>query len=109
MKARWRTVVCATIVAGAAPGVVIRAIKPDIITAVGAVPAHIAGRFREPTAFQQSKDGQFYVFDRRGHTVFSVDSTMTTFHQVVMIGAEEGRIIDPTAFAVEPDGTFVVA
>jgi hypothetical protein len=26
-----------------------------------------------------------------------------------MIGAEEGRIIDPTAFAVEPDGSFVVA
>jgi hypothetical protein len=27
----------------------------------------------------------------------------------VQIGSEEGRIIDPTAFAVEPNGTFVVA
>jgi hypothetical protein len=27
----------------------------------------------------------------------------------VQIGAESGRIIDPTAFAVEPHGTFVVA
>ena len=26
-----------------------------------------------------------------------------------MIGQEQGRIIDPTAFAVEPNGTFVVA
>lgn len=49
------------------------------------------------------------MFDRRAHTVYSVDSTMTSFRQVVMIGAEEGRIIDPTAFAVEPNGTFVVA
>lgn len=73
------------------------------------MPAHIAGTFRDPIGFQQSKDGQYYVFDRRAHTVYSVDSTMTTSRQVVMIGAEEGRIIDPTAFAVEPDGTFVVA
>jgi hypothetical protein len=85
------------------------AIKPDIIRSVGAVPAHIAGRFRNPLGFQQSKDGQYYVFDQRAHTVFSIDATMTTSRQVVMIGAEEGRIIDPTAFAVEPDGTFVVA
>ena len=85
------------------------AIKPDIIRSVGAVPAHIAGQFRNPLGFQQSKDGQYYVFDQRAHTVFSIDATMTTSRQVVMIGAEAGRIIDPTAFAVEPDGTFVVA
>jgi hypothetical protein len=85
------------------------AIKPDIIRSVGAVPAHIAGQFRNPLGFQQSKDGQYYVFDQRAHTVFSIDATMTTSRQVVMIGAEAGRIIDPTAFAIEPDGTFVVA
>ena len=85
------------------------AIKPDVIHSAGAVPAHIAGTFREPLGFQQSADGQYYVFDRRSHTVFSIDRTMTTSRQVVMIGAEEGRIIDPTAFALHADGTFVVA
>ncbi len=85
------------------------AIKPDTIRSVSAVPPHIAGQFRNPLGFQQSKDGQYYVFDQRAHTVFSIDATMTTSRQVVMIGAEAGRIIDPTAFAVEPDGTFVVA
>jgi len=85
------------------------AIKPDTIRSVGAVPPHITGQFRNPLGFQQSKDGQYYVFDQRAHTVFSIDATMTTSRQVVMIGAEAGRIIDPTAFAVEPDGTFVVA
>jgi hypothetical protein len=29
--------------------------------------------------------------------------------EIIQIGAEQGRIIDPTAFAVEPAGTFVVA
>jgi len=85
------------------------AIKPDTIRSVSAVPPHIAGQFRNPLGFQQSKDGQYYVFDQRAHTVFSIDAAMTTSRQVVMIGAEAGRIIDPTAFAVEPDGTFVVA
>ena len=85
------------------------AIKPDTIRSVSAVPPHIAGQFRNSLGFQQSKDGQYYVFDQRAHTVFTIDATMTTSRQVVMIGAEAGRIIDPTAFAVEPDGTFVVA
>ena len=85
------------------------AIKPDVIRSVAAVPPHLAGQFRDPLGFQQTTDGTYYVFDRRGHTVFSIDSTMTSSRQVVMIGAEAGRIIDPTAFAVEPQGTFVVA
>ena len=85
------------------------AIRAEIIRSVAAVPPHIAGRFRDPLSFQQSRDGQYYVFDRRAHTVYSIDSTLNTFRQVVMIGAEEGRIIDPTAFALAPDGTFVVA
>src|SRR4029077_8005064 len=29
--------------------------------------------------------------------------------QVVTIGGEPGKIIEPTAFAVEPNGTFIVA
>lgn len=85
------------------------AITFETLQSSGAVPAHVAGRFREPLSFQQSRDGQYYIFDRRGHTVYSVDSTMTTFRQVVMIGAEAGRIIDPTAFAVHSDGSFAVA
>ena len=72
-------------------------------------PAHVAGRFREPTGFQQSASGQYFVFDRRAHTVYGLDERQTSAWEIVTIGAEPGRIIDPTAFAVEPDGTFVVA
>lgn len=74
-----------------------------------AIPPHLAGRFREPIGFQQSKDGQYFVFDRRAHTVYGIDQQQTSVWQIVQIGSETGRIIDPTAFAVEPDGTFVVA
>lgn len=85
------------------------AISVQTLRSTSAIPAHIAGRFREPLGFQQARDGEYYVFDRRAHTVFSIDEHMTTFRQVVMIGAEEGRIIDPTAFALEPEGSFAVA
>jgi len=49
------------------------------------------------------------VFDRRGHTVYGLDDDLSSAWEIVQIGSEEGRIIDPTAFAVEANGTFVVA
>lgn len=85
------------------------AIKPDTLRSTAAVPAHLAGRFRDAIGFQQSKAGQHFVFDRRAHTVYGLDESLSSVWQIVQIGSESGRIIDPTAFAVEPDGTFVVA
>jgi hypothetical protein len=41
--------------------------------------------------------------------VFGIDQDQTSSWEIIKIGSEEGRIIDPTAFAVEPTGTFVVA
>jgi hypothetical protein len=88
---------------------VVEARAPETLRSVGAVPAHVAGRFREPIGFQQSDSGQYFIFDRRGHAVFGLDEQQTSSWEIVQIGAEEGRIIDPTAFSVAPDGTFVVA
>ena len=87
----------------------VAALKPDVLRSAGAVPAHIAGKFREPTGFQQSASGQYFVFDRRAHVVHGLDAEQSSSWEIVHIGGEEGRIIDPTAFAVEPNGTFVVA
>jgi hypothetical protein len=92
---------------GLAPSLSAR--KPDVVRSAGAIPANIAGRFREPIGFQQAASGQYFVFDRRAHTVYGIDETQTSVWEIVQIGAEPGRIIDPTAFSVEPNGTFVVA
>ena len=85
------------------------ALQVDVLRPIDAIPAHIAGRFRDPTGFQQASSGQYFVFDRRSHVVFGVDAARTSAWEIVHIGGEEGRIIDPTAFAVAPDGTFAVA
>src|SRR6478752_801419 len=68
------------------------ALASDILRSSGAVPAHIAGRFREPTGFQQSSSGQYFVFDRRAHTVYGLDAQQASSWEIIRIGAEEGRI-----------------
>ncbi|PWT84395.1 MAG: hypothetical protein C5B57_04955, partial [Blastocatellia bacterium] len=85
------------------------ALNPDVLRSIGAVPPEVAGRFREPAGFQAAASGQYFVFDRRGHAVYGLDAQQSSMWPIVQIGSEPGRIIDPTAFSVAPDGTFVVA
>ncbi len=84
-------------------------IQPETLRSVGGLPAHIAGRFTELTACRQAANGTFFVFDRRAHTVFRVPPAADAPHEIVKIGAEPGRILQPYAFDLAPDGTFVVA
>jgi len=76
---------------------------------VGSLPPHIVGLFFEPINFQQARSGTYYVFDRRGHTVYVVDEARTMARKVLEIGYEEGRVLQPTGFDLGPDGRFVVA
>ncbi len=85
------------------------ALSVDTLSPVRSVPPDIAGRFRDARGFQQAASGQYFVFDRRAHAVWGIDAAMDGRWQIVEIGAEAGRILDPTTFAVAPDGTFVVA
>lgn len=92
-----------------AAGPAVGALGVDVLRSKGAIPADLAGRFLAPTGFQQSASGQYFVFDRRAHTVYGIDEEKTSVWEIVKIGPESGRIIDPTAFSLEPQGTFVVA
>ncbi len=83
--------------------------RVETLRSVSGLSPEIAGLFREPLDFQQIESGQYFVFDRRGHSVHSVDATGQSSKKLVEIGGEEGRVIEPRAFATAPDGTFVVA
>jgi hypothetical protein len=83
--------------------------RVEVLKSSGGLPAHIAGLFAEPINFQQARDGTHYVFDRRAHTVYRIDESLSTAARIVQIGHEEGRIIEPTAFDLDPGGMFVVA
>ena len=81
----------------------------EVLKAVGSLAPHVVGLFRNPIGFKQTANGDYYVFDRRGHTVFRVDPPGDVAAKLVQIGAEEGRLIEPSAFDVAPNGSFAVA
>lgn len=82
--------------------------SPESLRSVAALPAHIAGRFRDIAACHLSPDGEYLVFDRRAHAVSLVPKGGEP-REIVQIGVEPGRIIGPLAFDSAPDGTFVIA
>jgi hypothetical protein len=88
---------------GAVPG------RPiDVLRSSGGLPAHIAGSFQRPIGFQQTDTGQYFVFDRRAHAVYSVAGD--TAKKIIEVGAEAGRVLDPSAFDIDPgNGSFVIA
>src|SRR3954463_12921550 len=78
------------------------------LRSTGGLPAHIAGSFQRPLGFQQSDAGQYFVFDRRAHAVYTVAGDAAK--KIVEVGAEAGRVLDPSAFDISPeDGSFVIA
>jgi hypothetical protein len=85
------------------------AVTVQTLRSVGGLPPHLVGMFQEPASYQQSTNGLYYVFDRRGHAVWTVDPTRTMARRAVEIGSEQGRILEPYGFDVARDGTFVVA
>src|SRR5687767_15067912 len=50
------------------------ALTVETLRSISSLPPHIVGLFEEPLGFQQTPEGPYYVFDRRGHTVYTVDA-----------------------------------
>ena len=104
-----RHVFTALLLAVAALGTRADALTVEILRSVWSLPPHIVGLFEEPLNFQQSPDGPYYVFDRRGHTVYTVDADKTFARKLIEIGQEQGRIIQPRGFDTTAGGSFVIA
>jgi hypothetical protein len=85
------------------------ALRVEMLRSTGSLPPHIVGSYEEAINFQQAASGTYFVFDRRGHTVHTVDAAKTMTRKILEIGQEDGRVIQPTGFDVTADGRFVVA
>ncbi len=77
--------------------------------ATGSLPAHVAAAFDEMAACHLSPAGEYLIFDRRAHAVYTYSNGVAGPKRIVQIGSETGRIIRPTAFDSAADGSFVVA
>lgn len=105
---RSLTAVVALGVVLAAPRAETPAAAVETLQSVAGLPPHLVGRFGEPAGFQQSSDGEYFVFDRRGHTISRIDTAMTAATPLVAIGQELGRILQPFGFELG-EGELAVA
>jgi hypothetical protein len=85
--------------------------RPEIetLTSVAALPAQIAGSFQQLSSCQQTAAGDYFIFDRRSHAVFVAPAGFESARKLITIGAEPGRLLDPSAFDLASDDSFVVA
>ena len=90
-------------------GVAPQALTIETIRSTGGLPPHIVALFEDPLAFQQTPGGPYYVFDRRGHSVYAIHSDKKSAFKLVEIGPELGRILQPRGFDTSATGSFVVA
>jgi hypothetical protein len=81
----------------------------ETLESIGGLPAHVAGGFTEISTCARSSDGEYLIFDRRMHSVSSVQAPYDAVRVLVQIGAEPGKLLHPTAFSLADDGRFVVA
>jgi hypothetical protein len=83
--------------------------RVEVLKSLSAVPPQIVGEFEEPISFQQATNGQYFVFDRRAHTVYGIDERRSAAWKLIQIGEETGRVLQPQAFDLAPNGTFALA
>ena len=105
--ANWPRISSAIVLTCAAS--LVAALRVETLRSVSGIPPAIVGEFREPVAFQQAASGQYFVFDRRAHTVYGIDEKRTAAWKLIQVGGETGRVIEPGAFDLAPNGTFAVA
>lgn len=100
----FRLILFAALVAQAlAPGHV-EVLKPS-----GGLPASIQSKFELPVSCAQTRAGEYLVLDRRAHTIYAINAARTTVRQVVQIGGEKGRLLQPAAFSLGSDDIVAVA
>jgi hypothetical protein len=85
------------------------ALRVEVLESVSGIPPAIVAAYEDAVAFQQAASGQYFVFDRRAHTVYGIDAKRTATWKLLQVGHETGRLIEPTAFDLAPNGTFAVA
>ena len=80
----------------------------QVLEAAGALPLHLSGRFEDPIGFVQAASGEYFVLDRRAHTIYAIDAKRTSVRKILEIGVEDGRVLEPGVLALSGDDIFAV-
>ena len=98
--------------AAAAATVVGQAASPgrvEILKPTAGLPPSIQSKLGLAVSCAQTRAGEYIVLDRRAHTVYAIDAARTSARQIVQIGSEKGRVLQPAAMALSPDDIIAVA
>ena len=78
------------------------------LRAVGGLPAHVVGKFRDPIGFAVAKSGEYVVLDSRSHTVYLIDRSGDAIKRTLPIGIEPGKVLSPASLSLAND-IFAIA
>ena len=81
----------------------------DVLQAVAAAPAHVVTRFDEDAAFALTREGEYVVLDRRGHSLYVFDAAGAKLRRIVSAGTSPGELFQPLALALNDDDLIAVA
>src|SRR5262245_61995850 len=81
----------------------------EILTSIGGLPPHIVGTFEDPIGYAETTTGESLILDRRAHTVYAVNRQKTAARKVIVIGFEQGKVLQPGVLALSKDDIFAVA
>jgi hypothetical protein len=84
-------------------------ITVEVLQAIGGLPAHIAGQFRQPVMFAEASTGESIVLDRRSQAVYGVDRAKSRVSKIVQIGLDSGQILQPAVLSLASNDIFAVA
>jgi hypothetical protein len=82
--------------------------RVDVLEPIAGLPAHVFARFQQPATMVVSSTGDYFVLDRRAHTVFRVDPSGRAVTPLLGIGHEPGRVLRPMAMALSDDDILAV-
>jgi len=102
-KPFWKPLATSALLLAASPRAV------EVLTPTGGLPPDIVGQMREPSAFVQTPDGKYVIFDRRAQQIYGVDAAKKSLKKLVAIGPSDGQLLRPDIFAYNrANKTFVV-
>jgi len=104
-----RSLFALTLLGLVAAGEPASALRVEVLRSIGGLPPYIVGLFDGAVDFEQTADGTYFIFDKRGHAVYTVDAARQVTKKIIEIGGEEGRIIQPSGFHVSRNGSIAVA
>ncbi len=65
--------------------------------------------FEDPIGFAETTSGESIVLDRRAHTIYAINRQKTAVRKVIVVGFEEGKVLQPGVLALSKDDIFAVA